>query len=337
MSQDSFYTLTPERILETAETTEVRATGRILALNSMENRVIQVEIECADPKSRFDSFRVLKFYRPGRWSKEQILEEHEFIKELDREMVPVVPALNFPDTGSSIRQVPGTDIVAAVFPRSGGRNLDELSNTQLQRVGRLIARMHGVGKRRPLEARRCLNAETFGFASVEFLRSHSFVPESMAERFFSVSEKLSQLCAEIEKGVPTQRVHGDLHCGNLLWDGEQCTFVDFDDMAAAPCVQDLWLLVPGRDEESLRRRELLICGYEEMSRFNRNELELIEALRSLRIIHYNAWIARRWEDPAFKKVFSAFGSLEYWREQLIALEEQLPLVQAVAWGKASRA
>lgn len=340
MSEESgakdFYQLTPERILTAVETLGARCSGRFYALNSMENRVYQVETETApepgqEPVSRWEAWRVAKFYRPGRWSRRQIEEEHLFIHELFKDDIPVIPPLRFPGGEETLRLAQGMNIWFAVWPRVGGRTLDELNDDQLVRLGRTIARLHITGLRNPGNSRLILNADTYGRESLDYLLRHDYLPENMRPRFKELIESVCGLCDQYLKGVPLQRVHGDLHGGNILWDRERCVLVDFDDMVKAPCVQDIWLVVPGRDSQALRRREVLLSGYEQMKSFDRTQLSLIESLRALRIIHFNAWIARRWEDPAFKHHFPAFGTLEYWRDQLIALEEQLGLLRGESW------
>ena len=325
-----FYELTPERILNAVEFVGVRCTGRFFALNSMENRVFQVEIETDRPdqlSSRWEAWRVAKFYRPGRWSREQILEEHRFILESAKEGVPAVAPLEFPESGETLNSIGDSAIMFAVWPRAGGRTLDEIDDKQLERIGRLIARLHIVGLKHPAESRLKLNADTYGRNSLQYLLQHGFVPENMRVRYAQAVEAICSVAEGYLRGVPLQRVHGDLHGGNILWDREQCALVDFDDMVMGPAVQDLWLITPGRDDESLRRREILLAGYEQMKMFDRTQLALVETLRSLRIIYFNAWIARRWEDPAFKYTFCAFGTAEYWRDQLVSVEEQLNILR----------
>jgi Ser/Thr protein kinase RdoA (MazF antagonist) len=322
-SQQEFFALTPERILHAVERLGVRCTGRALALNSMENRVYEVELdtEPTTPGSgRWEHFRVVKFYRPGRWNRDQIEEEHAFLNECREAEIPVVAPLPFPD-GTTLAQVPDTEILFAVFPKVGGRIVDELEPAQLRQIGRLLARLHIVGQRSPFRHRIKLSLESYGVANLAFLREQKLLPAAIeghytttAERIFAVSRPWFERCT-------TQRIHGDCHIGNILWDRDSCTVVDFDDSLEGPCVQDLWLLTPGQDELAQANRAHLLEGYEMMRAFDRDSLRLIEPLRALRLIHFAAWIARRYSDPAFQRVFVDFGSEQYWRSQLSALLE----------------
>jgi Ser/Thr protein kinase RdoA (MazF antagonist) len=321
-STQFFFELTPERVLDAVERLGVRCTGRVIALNSMENRVYEVELDI-DPSpggSRWETYRVVKFYRPGRWTREQIAEEHAFLLDCKDSEIPVVTPLCFPD-GSTLSEVPGTGIWYAVFPKVGGRILDEMTDAQLRQIGRLIGRMHGVGRRTQFQHRMKLTADTYGFSNLNYLRENKLIPGSVESHYMNLAERIFKLTSEWLEPVATQRIHGDCHIGNLLWDGQGCSIVDFDDALEGPCVQDIWLLTPGRDEQAERYRELLLEGYEMMNSFDRRSLRLIEPLRALRMVHFTTWIARRFEDPAFKRIFVDYGSERYWREQLIALQE----------------
>ena len=318
-----FYEVTPERVLDAVESLGVRCTGRVLQLNSLENRVYEVELDVDDPDqlpSKWDAYRIVKFYRPGRWSVEQIREEHEFLAECKDAELPVVAPLPFPD-GSTLRQVPGLSIQFAIFPKVAGRIMDEMSREQLLQVGRLLARLHGVGMRRPHRYRMKLTVETLGRSSLRYLNENGVLPESIKGYYNQIAERLFSTTEPWFDGVASQRIHGDCHIGNILWSRDELFVVDFDDSFMGPCVQDLWLLTPGRDEDSIRQRDTILEGYEFMRDFDRSTLRLIEPLRALRMIYFSSWIAKRYEDPAFKKVFVDFGSDRYWREQLVALQE----------------
>lgn len=317
-----FFQLTPERVLEAVEQLGTRCTGRVLALNSMENRVYEVELDIdPDPNGgRWDTFRVVKFYRPGRWSRAQIQEEHSFLMECEKGEIPVVAPIQFPD-GATIKEVPGSGIYFAVFPKVGGRILDEMSQEEFRRIGRLIGRMHGVGAQARFQHRPHLTCETYGFANLEFLRREKLIPPTVEGHYIGVAERILKAAEPWFKETGTQRLHGDCHIGNILWSGQGCAIVDFDDCLEGPCVQDIWLLTPGRDPENTRNREWLLEGYEMMRAFDRSSLRLVEPLRALRMIHFTTWIAKRFEDPAFKRVFVDYGSQQYWREQLVALQE----------------
>lgn len=324
-----FYELTPERILEAVEAaTGLRCTGRCLALNSMENRVYEVEIEIADEsavKSRFDHFRVVKFYRPGRWTKEQILEEHTFLADVTAADIAVAAPLPFPD-GSTLRKVSGSEIWCAVFPKIGGRSPDELNDDDLERIGRLLARLHNVGKSKPAAHRLKLTPELYGLQNLRFLYDQGFLPLELRDYYKQVVEEICTLVTPWFQAADYQRIHGDCHFGNILWAATGPCLLDFDDMVMGPCVQDLWLILPGRDEETRRQLQVLLSAYEQMRSFDRETLRLIEPLRALRFVHYSAWIARRWQDPAFQRTFPQFNTPGYWNEQLSDLREQLSVI-----------
>ncbi len=322
MNSAIFYNLTPDRILKAVESYGFTSTGRILQLNSLENRVYEVEVECENPVSRYDSFKVIKFYRPGRWNDKQLEEEHSFLIDLDRELVPVaLPIANEKGLYCSIEKE--TEIRFALFPKIGGRLMDELDKKRLEKLGHTIARLHSVGAREEMHARPTLDAHTFGDKSLDTLERLKVVPEVVSKQFFSLADQICDIYHEKLQDFPLQRLHADLHLGNILWIDEQPLLVDFDDVVNGPVVQDLWLIAPGRDPDSLERRKILIQAYQELRYFDVRQLELVEWLRAIRIIKYNAWIADRWEDPIFQRAFPHYRSMEYWREQLIALDEVL--------------
>lgn len=324
-----FYELTPERILEAVEASGIEATGRCLALNSMENRVYEVEVYLPEDEivtSPSDRFRVVKFYRPGRWSMAQILEEHEFLKELTEYELPVVPPIPFPD-GSTLRQMESTEIYFAVFPKRGGRIPDEFDNDQLEIIGRLLGRLHNVGAVKPAEHRLKLTPETYGIENLNYLVDSKLLPPQFEAEYRRIVEKICTISSPWFREAPTQRIHGDCHHGNVLWASNGANLVDFDDMVMGPCVQDIWLLVPGRDEFAIEDRKVLLGAYEQMRAFPYGTLRLIEPLRTLRMVHFSAWIGRRWSDPAFPRVFPNYGTEKYWWEELQALREQLEIIE----------
>jgi len=329
-----FFALTPEKILAAVESVGIPCTGRVLALNSMENRVYEVEVEL-DPDYRLRSpserFRIVKFYRPGRWSPAQIAEEHEFLRDLAEAEIPVVAPVLFPD-GKSISTITDEGIHFSVFPKIGGRSPDELDDPQLERVGRLLARMHGVGAARKATARIQLSPETYGIGSLAWLREHRILPAEMDAEYGTAVEEICSRSAPWFSSAETQRIHGDCHFGNLLWSDAGPFWVDFDDMVRGPCVQDLWLIIPGRDQFARRQLRVLIDAYDEMRSFDRSTLKLIEVLRALRFVHFNAWIAKRWQDPAFPRVFGHFGTERYWASQLADMREQLRWVRRIDAG-----
>ena len=324
-----FFELTPEKILTAVETSGLRCTGRCLTLNSMENRVYEVEIEIDDEssvKSPSDHFRVIKFYRPGRWSEDQIREEHDFLLDLKNQDIPVVAPLILSD-GRTIHQIPEIGIMYAVFPKMGGRIPDELDDEQLIRMGRLLARVHNAGASKPSEHRVTLSPDTYGRNNLEFLLSSGHIIESQRQRFTNVVQSICTISDSLFQNVSLQRIHGDCHLGNILWGREGPFLVDFDDMVKGPCVQDVWLMIPGRDVEAKYKLNSLLEGYEMMRHFDRSSLKLIEPLRALRMIHFSTWISKRWEDPAFKRAFTEFGSERYWQVQIADLEDQLMTIR----------
>jgi Ser/Thr protein kinase RdoA (MazF antagonist) len=329
-----FYDLTPGRILDAVESsTGLRCTGRALALNSMENRVYEIELDLDErPKNPSERFLIAKFYRPGRWTRDQILEEHQYLAELAELEIPVVAPRPFID-GSTLHQLPDGGLYYALFPKIGGRSPDELSESEIAQVGRLLGRMHNVGAAKPAQHRLKLTPETYGTANLQHLLAAGIVPRDVEKEYAQVIQDIVQLTSPWFQATTSHRIHGDCHRGNLLMgrtsaDGNGTLFfVDFDDMVTGPAVQDLWLLIPSRDEQSVRLLNAMLEGYESMRSFDWSTLRLMEALRALRFIHFSAWIGRRWQDPAFPRAFPEFNSPRYWREQLTDLREQWELLQ----------
>ncbi len=315
MSTEDFFSLTPDRVLDAVEALGVRCTGLCYPLNSLENRVYEIERE---DRSRV----VAKFYRPGRWSLDAVLDEHEFLRDLAAAEIPVAAALALPD-GSTVRRVEGTTILCALFPRVGGRVPDECSDDQLRRLGGLLARIHTVGASREAAHRASLTVDHFGRESLSTLLAAPTLPPNHAPRLKAVCESLFACIDPWFEGLATHRIHGDCHPGNLLWGAAGPFFLDFDDMVTGPAVQDLWMLVPARDDDGARQRDVVLEGYEVFRSFDRSTLRLIEPLRALRYLRYAAWITRRWADPAFPRAFPHYGSERYWSELIDDLAEQL--------------
>jgi Ser/Thr protein kinase RdoA (MazF antagonist) len=312
--------LTPERVLDAVEAAGLRSNPVCYPLNSFENRVYEVELETGERV-------VAKFYRPGRWSEAQILEEHSFLAELDAAEAPVCPMRAFPD-GSTLKQIAG--IWYCLANRRGGRAPDELDARLAERLGMLVGRLHAVGAERDAGPRRPLDAEHFVRRSVAWLAEHDTIPGPFAERYRDAALEIAELAERAMQGVVTQRIHADLHLGNVLLRDGQLRVLDFDDMASGPPVQDLWLALPGRDEETARLRESFLAGYERFRLFDRSTLRLIEPLRGLRLVRYAAWLARRWHDPAFRQGWPHFGTGDYWEAETRDLEEQLAAIRRVA-------
>ena len=309
-----FVALTPERVLTAVEAAGLRVTGVCYPLNSFENRVYEVEL--AD-RSRV----VAKFYRPDRWSRAQILEEHAFLAALAEDDIPVCTVRSFPDETTLARTVSG--IYYAVSDRRGGRAPDELTPALARRLGRLIGRMHLVGARLGPSVRPRLDANRYVREPVSWLERKQVLPAHLVGRFADAARAIAEAYESALGTTPLERIHGDLHLGNVLLRDHLLNLLDFDDMAIGPAVQDLWLAAPGRDPESLALRAALVAGYEEFRAFDRSTLSLIEPLRGLRMVRYAGWLARRWDDPAFKVGWPQFGTATYWQEQTDDLEAQV--------------
>ncbi|MGE3262371.1 MAG: serine/threonine protein kinase [Bacteriovoracia bacterium] len=316
-SLNDFFRLTPEAILDAVEAVVqrrhpgLRATGRALALNSLENRVYDVELED-------NSHIVTKFYRPGRWTPEQIREEHAFLFALEEAEIPVVAPWNLDDESLFLSE---EGMWFTIFPKVKGRLLDELDPERLKTLGRYIGRIHNVGERFEFRHRLHMNAENWGWQPLDYLLDSGLVNEEYRKRFEMVCENLIGQAQDALEEVPALALHGDCHLGNTLWQLDSPFFLDFDDAMTAPAVQDIWMVVRGRGEDAERDRDFLLEGYEAFRPFDRSTLSLIEPLRALRMIHYSAWIARRWDDPAFKKAFPLFATPRYWEEEIQALQE----------------
>ncbi|MFH1016909.1 MAG: serine/threonine protein kinase [Pseudomonadota bacterium] len=315
-----FFSLTQDGVLDAVEAEGFLCTGRCFALNSYENRVYEVELE--GEGTPIERKRVIKFYRPGRWTIDQILEEHEFLRELKEAEIPVVWPLTFAD-GATLHVTKETHLAYAIFPKVGGRQPDELDEDQSQWLGRLIARIHNVGAGHPARHRIHLDLPTYGLSNLDFLLRGEWLPPVFSKRFEAA---VLEICRLSQAGFPSeevQRIHGDCHMGNLLWDTKGPFFLDFDDMVTGPPVQDVWLLTPGRDELAQEEREALLDGYTSMRAFDRRTLKWVETLRALRYVHFSTWIARRWKDPAFPIAFPHFNTPKYWEEKTHDLEEQV--------------
>lgn len=314
---DLFLSITPEKVLAAVESGGLRCNPVCYPLNSFENRVYEVELE---DRSRV----VAKFYRPGRWSREQILEEHEFVADLAAAEIPVCTVREFPG-GGTLRQV--DNIWYALSDRRGGRAPDELDDATARRLGMLVGRMHGVGAERPAEHRVRLSADLLIRENVDWLAQHETLPRHLRERYFDTALSIADIVDALMDGVPVQRIHGDLHLGNLLFREGLLNVLDFDDMMIGPAVQDVWLAIPGRDAWAQRQLKAFLDGYEQFRLFDRSTLRLIEPLRGLRMIHYAAWIAKRWHDPAFPAGWPQFGTDEHWQRETEDLADQLAVIR----------
>ena len=323
---DLFLGLTPDAVLAAIEAAGLRCTSVCWPLNSYENRVMEVEL-ADEARTRL----VTKFYRPQRWTQAQILEEHALLAELNADEVPVVPALPFPD-GGTLRQIAvadGADVVwFCLFPRFGGRAPEEVNDALASRLGALCARIHVVGARKPFVARQRLSGTTYGGVPLAFVEASGRVPVTLRRQFLTAARALIALTDERMADLPLQRIHGDFHLGNLIARDNILYALDFDDALMGPPVQDLWMLLPGRDTDTLRRRELFLQSYEQFRPFDRGSLQLIEPLRGLRLVHFCGWLAARWHDPIFPQTWPQFATDAFWHETTDALEEALDLAWA---------
>jgi Ser/Thr protein kinase RdoA (MazF antagonist) len=316
MSETAPYaSLTPDRILDALDSVGIVGDGRLLGLNSYENRVYLVYCDDAAPI-------VVKFYRPGRWTDTQITEEHAFAAELAEREIPAIAPLVI--GARTLHHF--ADLRFAVYPKLGGRTPELDDPDTLEWLGRFIGRIHEVGKLAPFAHRPALDIETFGDEPRAFLLAHDFVPADLLDAYQSVSAMAIagvRHCFERAGDVRTLRLHGDCHASNVLWTDDGPHFVDFDDARTGPAVQDLWMLLSGDRAAMTRQLSDVLAGYEDFAAFDRRELHLVEALRTLRLIHYAAWIARRWDDPAFPAAFPWFNTQRYWQDRILELREQI--------------
>jgi Ser/Thr protein kinase RdoA (MazF antagonist) len=304
--------LSPDVILDSLESLGIGCTGAILALNSYENRVYQIGTE--------DGFVVAKFYRPGRWTDAAILEEHDFSHELADLEIPVVAPLVF--DGATLHAHGGFRF--AVFERRGGRWPELGTADERQWLGRFLGRIHAAGAVHSFEHRPTLSIEQLGEIPVALLLGEGWIPDHLVASYESITTDLLTVIRRRfdEAGSSAIRIHGDCHPGNVLWTDDGPHFVDLDDCMNGPAVQDLWLFLSGSRDEMAGQLADLLEGYEQFMPFAARELHLIESLRTLRMLHYAAWIARRWTDPAFPRAFPWFGETRYWEEHVLALREQ---------------
>jgi Ser/Thr protein kinase RdoA (MazF antagonist) len=310
-----FAQLEPGCILDTLEAAGWRGDGRLLALNSYENRVYQVWLEDGGSV-------VVKFYRPQRWSDAQILEEHRFTEELAGHEIPVVPPIEA--AGTTLHHHDGWRF--AVYPRRGGRAPELEDPETLAWLGRFIGRIHAVGAIAPFRERPVLDIQAFGREPRDWLLAHEALPPDLLPAWKAVVEQcIDAVQAAFDRVGPlrTIRLHGDCHAGNVLWTDDGPHFVDFDDARTGPAVQDLWMLLSGDAQDMTRQLVEVLDGYRDFMDFDRRELQLIEPLRTLRLIHYSAWVARRWTDPAFPAAFPWFGTARYWQDRILELREQV--------------
>ena len=313
--QTPYEALSPDKILDAVESIGLVPSGGLLALNSYENRVYQIEMEDG-------SFLVGKFYRPARWTNEAIIEEHTFTKELEEAEISVVTPLEI--EGETLFEF--DTFRFALFPRQGGHPPNLENEDDLEVLARTVARMHACGGTTTFVHRNALSAERLGHASREYLLASDFIPADIRSAYETTTEHLLTTIDEVFVNVPQQRIHGDCHMGNVLWRDDTPHFVDFDDCVMGPPIQDLWMLLSGERPDQTYQLSLILDAYQEFYDFDTTTLRLIEPLRTLRIMHHAAWIGRRWADPAFPLAFPFFETARYWSEHLLSLREQQALL-----------
>ena len=314
-----FADLTPDDFLGALESLGFACDGRFLALNSYENRVYQVGLED-------DSLVVVKFYRPNRWSDDEILEEHAFTLELAERDISVVPPLSI--KGQTLNRAHGFRL--AVYPCRGGRapELDDLD--MLEQLGRLVARIHLVGEQQHFEHRPAIDVDSYLIEPCRVVLASDYLPRELRDSYKSLVDDIEELveaCVDRSQGYDAIRLHADFHPGNVLVNNGAFHIVDFDDCRSGPAIQDLWMFLSGNREEQRPQLNALLDGYEQFREFDAAELHLVEALRSMRIVHYTGWLARRYDDTAFQRAFPWFDSLRYWDEHILSLREQIAAMQ----------
>ncbi|MCG8569891.1 MAG: serine/threonine protein kinase [Spirochaetes bacterium] len=315
-ANEFFYRLTPEVILKAVDEAGFLTTGACWQLNSLENRVYDLRLEN-------NNHVIAKFYRPGRWTLEQIQAEHIFLLDLQEQEIPVRAPLKL-NNGQTIAKT--EDIFYALWPRIGGRCVDEFSEEQLRMMGRLLARIHNIGKTQTADSRIKLTAQNLGLNPLNYLLENEMIPAHLQSRYRDAAFFICDYFSDKSLDVPYQRIHGDCHIGNLIYGSQGFFLIDFDDFYIGPAVQDIWMLINSGGAEGKNQLSCILEGYRTFSEFEESWLNLIEPLRALRFIHYAGWIARRWQDPAFANTFSYFGTEEYWLKETIDLEEQVKIV-----------
>lgn len=314
----AYAQLSPDEVLNSIELFGHKCDGRLLALNSYENRVYRVGLD--DGQSI-----VAKFYRPGRWANEAILEEHAYTIALEELEIPVVAPITV--DGTTLLETEHFRI--ALFSNRGGRAPDLEDFDQLEQMGRFMGRIHRVGQAHSFTYRPSLTIDTFGYEPRDFILANNFIPSELVEAYKSLTEQLlleAAQCYDRAGDVPLIRCHGDCHPSNVLWTDDGPHIVDFDDARMAPAVQDLWMFLSGDRADQTAGLDAVLAGYTEFCDFDARQLHLIEALRTLRLIHYYGWLAKRWEDPAFKMAFPWFNTQRCWEDHILSLREQAALL-----------
>jgi len=308
-----FYLLTPESIMLHLDKLGINSTGRCLPLNALENRVYEIEVE----GGQWGNFIVAKFYRPGRWTKDQLIEEHSFMRELEQEEIPVIAPLEI--DGTSIfelnihEQDYNENIYFSLYLKKGGRLDDDLSCERLRQLGYQLARLHQIGSKKTFTSRPVLNVQNYFEPGIENICEFEHLPAHLPSAFGSEAMKIAPLISQALEKYPVTRLHGDFHHGNVLWRDSQALIVDFDDCSRGPVVQDMWMMIKGLGDDYQSNREAFLEGYESYGIFDRKSLEIIPHLSILRQIHYHGWVAKRWQDPIFRDTFPQYKEESFWQ------------------------
>lgn len=319
MAVFDFTSLSPDLILDGIESLGLRIDSGLLALNSYENRVYQFHDE---DKTKY----VTKFYRPERWSKAQIQEEHDFALELASAELPVVAPLVI--DGKSIFE--HQDYSFALFPCRGGRTFEVDNLDHLEWMGRFIGRIHAISAKQPFQHRLTINCQEMLIDARDIIKQSNFVPLSLELPFFTVLDQVitaAEQFTALNQPFQQIRLHGDCHAGNILWTDDGPHFVDLDDCRQGPAIQDLWMMLSGDRQQQILQLDTILSGYEEFYSFEHSQLILIESLRTMRVVNYMAWLCKRWKDPAFPSNFPWFDTEKYWEQQILTLKEQMAALQ----------
>lgn len=316
-----FYDLTPDKVLHGVEQAGLMTTGEYFQLNSYENRVFDIHLEKDMTPADLNGRVITKFYRPERWSQEAILEEHQFLTELQKEGIPAVAPL-IQDNGKTLSASEG--IYMALFPKIWGRLPQELTQDEFRQIGRTLARIHNVGEQSVAHHRPFLTTEFYGWPNLDIVEK--WVAPEVWHRYEEAATAILEHLDDVLDESHFLRIHGDCHKGNLLKTDfkdqpKEFLFVDFDDFCNGPPAQDFWMLFSGNEDESQEEQEWILAGYEELRQLDDGQLELMHPLRGLRIIHYAGWIAKRWEDPSFPHIFPQFQDYSYWASETESLEQ----------------
>lgn len=324
-SPKNYDALDPDTILNAVDSQGFWVDAHLLSLNSYENRVYQIGLELNEQNQ--DKFIIAKFYRPERWSNEQILEEHEFSLQLHEQEIPVVPPLKN-KKGDTLFEYAGFRF--ALFPRKGGYAPEPGNLPQLERLGALLGRIHQYGLNKKFQFRESLNLERMMHEPKRFLLENDFIPDDLIDTYENIFshllERIEARCKNFEH-VNIIKCHGDWHLGNILWQEESGGhIVDLDDCINAPAIQDIWMMLSGEPYEQAQQLNAVLKGYQQFCDFDFSQVSMIESLRSMRLIHYSAWLAKRWHDPAFPKNFPWFDTRTYWQQHLRELQDQIALI-----------